>query len=344
MRTKKPAGWPKYMEVKTVKNGLEAYYWNAPSWARKHKENPITIKSEALGNDYSAAKARCDEFLNPMLDDWKKTKDFSKEELEQYREEQQHKIVAGSFRWMAMEFFKSPNFKKLGSTTKKHYKEDLEQICSFKLRYDEDNRLFGQLMLEDIDANAADTILDALSYKEDGTHIPRNGYQCMQAARRAWNVGIRRNPKIVPKSNPFAKTGLSKPTGGEAKPATREQLIIFMATADELGHPSMATAAIISWELMIRQTDIIKYVTWSRYRPSHCPDCFEVIHTKNNGTPLPVPLETRQGKLLFADLEDRIRRTEKRGPQIIMKDKRDAIERGNTRHIPMISSTLDLKR
>src|SRR6478752_7063323 len=64
---RKPPGWPDYMLAKPSK-GVVRYYWNAPSWARKRS---CPIKSEALGADYGAAKARCDMFLNPLFDSWR---------------------------------------------------------------------------------------------------------------------------------------------------------------------------------------------------------------------------------------------------------------------------------
>jgi hypothetical protein len=67
---RKPLGWPKYMLPKPSKGGVR-YFWNAPNWARKRS---CPVKSEALGADYGAAKARCDAFLNhevpmPILDE-----------------------------------------------------------------------------------------------------------------------------------------------------------------------------------------------------------------------------------------------------------------------------------
>jgi len=64
---RKPIGWPDYMLAKLSKSVVR-YYWNAPSWARKRG---CPIKSEALGADYGAAKARCDTFLNPLFDSWR---------------------------------------------------------------------------------------------------------------------------------------------------------------------------------------------------------------------------------------------------------------------------------
>ena len=63
---RKPPGWPKYMEAKPLAGGIR-YFWNAPTWARKRG---CPIKSEALGIDYAAAKARCDDYLNPLFNSW----------------------------------------------------------------------------------------------------------------------------------------------------------------------------------------------------------------------------------------------------------------------------------
>jgi hypothetical protein len=61
------------------------YHWGA----RKHGY-PIT--SEPLGVDYAAAKARCDEFLNPAFDSWRTG--GSSDDLAKPR------AVVGTFDWV----------------------------------------------------------------------------------------------------------------------------------------------------------------------------------------------------------------------------------------------------
>jgi hypothetical protein len=68
MPRKKPAGWPKLMVPKRLKSGIVAYYWGAPTWA---KRNGCPVASEALGTDYAVAKQRCDDILNPQFDAWR---------------------------------------------------------------------------------------------------------------------------------------------------------------------------------------------------------------------------------------------------------------------------------
>ena len=68
MPRRKPLGWPKLMVAKRLKNSVVAYYWAAPTWAKK---TGVPVVAEALGNDYATAKLRCDEILNPQFDAWR---------------------------------------------------------------------------------------------------------------------------------------------------------------------------------------------------------------------------------------------------------------------------------
>jgi hypothetical protein len=77
----------------------------------------------------------------------------------------------------------------------------------------------------------------------------------MTSCRRAWNVCARRNPGKVPLVNPFAKMGLQGSTR-ETPTATYEELVKFRTKAVELRLPSLATAALIAWEWLQRETDV----------------------------------------------------------------------------------------
>jgi hypothetical protein len=74
MRRRKPQGWPSYMTGKKMADGRTAYYWQAPTWARK---SGCPVRSEPLGVDYAEAKRRCDELLNPQFRAWQRNEDFS---------------------------------------------------------------------------------------------------------------------------------------------------------------------------------------------------------------------------------------------------------------------------
>jgi hypothetical protein len=62
----KPAGWPRYMIARRLRNGQAAYYWNA---RKSDIERGFSLHREAMGVDYSAAIARAGH-LNAHLDAW----------------------------------------------------------------------------------------------------------------------------------------------------------------------------------------------------------------------------------------------------------------------------------
>ena len=52
-KKRKPLGWPKLTVAKRLRAGSVAYYWNAPSWAKK---KGCALSGHALGADYGTAK------------------------------------------------------------------------------------------------------------------------------------------------------------------------------------------------------------------------------------------------------------------------------------------------
>ena len=81
----------------------------------------------------------------------------------------------------------------------------------------------------------------------------------MKTCRRAWNVAARRNPGKVPALNPFAQMGL-RSSDRETPTATFAELQAFRVKAIEMGHPSLATAALIAWEWLQRERDIFAHL------------------------------------------------------------------------------------
>ena len=70
-------------------------------------------------------------------------------------------------------------------------------------------------------------------------------------------------------------------TGRETYAATRDELEVFVKKADELGYPEFATAAMIGFEWLLREIDILERFFWSHYRPAERPDAVRINHHKN---------------------------------------------------------------
>ena len=72
-------------------------------------------------------------------------------------------------------------------------------------------------------------------------------------ARLLWKFAIRRGYAGI---NPFVAMDLEG-TGGRTRPALRQEVQRFLCKADELGFPSMGTAAMLAFELCQREGDVI---------------------------------------------------------------------------------------
>lgn len=95
----------------------------------------------------------------------------------------------------------------------------------------------------------------------------------------------------------------------------------FVAAADELNHVPIGTAALIAFEWLLREVDIISRFSWSDYRPPQRPDAVRLFHGKTEEEIwLPLHYENRP---LYPELEERLEETPRYGPLIIMRDKKD---------------------
>lgn len=118
-------------------------------------------------------------------------------------------------------------------------------------------------------------LLTVIETDADGNTIERERRttinRAMKTCRRAWEIATRRNPNKMPAVNPFSRMGL-KSSSRETPTATFEELQIFRAKAVELGHPSLATAALIGWEWLQREKDIFATFAVGHYRPKERPE------------------------------------------------------------------------
>ncbi|MGL3208318.1 tyrosine-type recombinase/integrase [Bradyrhizobium sp. BR 1433] len=292
------------MTSKRLSTGATAYYWQPPTRARR-AGCPVT--PEALGTDYGAAKQRCDEILNPHYQTWLKGETSA--------------LVAGvsvgTWDWMVGIYKKSPRYTGRPAETRKSYDRMLKFISLVPLT---DGRKFGQLSLKSISPAAADRLYEKLKASPRGER-PRTALLAMQVAKRAWNVAYRAESKLVPANNPFRKMDIeyrAKPT----KIFSYENLRAFVAKADELGEQSIGTAALIAFNWLQREVDIIGRITWSRFRPADAPDFVRIIHFKT-GAEYDVPLYDADGSHLWPDLTPRLDAAERHGTLIVTRDQPD---------------------
>jgi hypothetical protein len=80
--------------------------------------------------------------------------------------------------------------------------------------------------------------------------------------------------------SPFAKMG-SRSSDRQTPTATYDEMIVLRAKAIELGLPSLATAALIGWEWLQRETDIFAVFDVSHSRPKEHPET--ICHSHRSG-------------------------------------------------------------
>lgn len=303
-RSKKPAGWPEYMTGKPLKSGVVAYFWQVPTWARKRG---CPVRGEPLGTDYGAAKLRCDQVLNPQFVAWR----TQGGEIEST-------VAIGTFDWLVSVYKGNRKYKDRPERTKKSIDAALALASKHKLK---DGRTFGALPISSITPGAADKLYEKLSVRKDGTARIRTGLLSMQYCRRAWNVARREKPKQIPSDNPFQKMEIEY-TAKTTRPVTHDELIKFVAAADEAGEWSIGTAAMISFYWLQRQIDILTRLSWTAYRPADAPDVVRVWHHKNKQI-IDLPLHDDDGTALWPDLMGRLDAAKRHGTLIITKDRPD---------------------
>jgi hypothetical protein len=302
----KPLGWPKLMVAKRLKSNSVAYYWTAPTWA---KRNGCPVVAEALGNDYATAKRRCDEILNPQFDAWRTSGDATVIGS---------RAAFGSFDWMITLYKSSPRYMERPVKTQRSYDAALRLASNHKLK---DGRLFGTLSLSSITPGVADRLFAKLKERADGGTRVRTAVLAMRVCQRAWNVARRDKPEIVPALNPFEKMGLSykaKPT----RPVTLPELLRFVKAADELGDSSIGTAAMIAFFWLQREEDILHRLSWSHYRPTNAEEVVRIFHQKTHEL-VELPLMDDDGTPLWPELTARLDSCPRHGTLIVTRDRPD---------------------
>jgi hypothetical protein len=303
---RKPPGWPKYMEAKPLAGGIR-YFWNAPTWARKRD---CPIKSEALGIDYAAAKARCDDYLNPLFKSWLTGGDS----------DVRRRTPVGVFDWLVADYKSSKKYTKRPPRTRSSYDRALEDVAGFTLT---DGRRFGALNVNSIKAPTVDKLYEKLKVGRDGNTRHRSALLAMTVCKLAWEVARRNRPAIVPEVNPFKGIDVEyEPKQNRA--ATFEELMQFVHAADEDGSPSLGTAAMIAFYWLVREEDIFTRMAWSDYRPTDQSNHVLAWHHKNRKTEkVAIPLFDVDGTELWPEMVARLEDVARTGTLIVMRDRPD---------------------
>lgn len=286
---------PRYVIPKPLKSGVRAYYFNLPMWARKAG---CAMQNEALGTDYDAMVKRAETVLLPAFDSWL-TGGATDTKVQPVG------AKVGSLDWVFAEYRSDRRFTKLDARTKRNHESGFRLVGHYVLK---DGRRLGQMLLSAINTSVTDALYEKLlvisEMDDQGNTIQRERRttvnHAMKACRRAWNVAFRRNPSKVPHINPFAHMGLLS-SDRETPTATYTELQVFRAKAKDLGLASLATAALIGWEWLQRQTAIFGAFDITHYRPKERPNAVRVLHPKT-GEETWVPLFDEQGVPLFPEL------------------------------------------
>jgi hypothetical protein len=284
---------PRYVLRKPLK-GSWGYFFNVPMWARSAG---CPVQNEALGTDYTAAVERAETVLLPAFDCWRTGGETDAPAARIAR--------PGTLDWVFAEYRADRRFTQLDVRSRRNYEVGFRLVGSYSMK---DGRRLGQVQLAAITANIVDLLYEKLVVVTD-TDAAGNTVtwerratinNAMKTCRRAWNVAARRNPGKVPLVNPFSRMGL-KASGRETPTATLEELQAFRAKAIAMGHPSLATAALIGWEWLQRERDIFTTFEVAHYRPKERPNAVRVVHAKTREEAW-VPLFDASGVPLYPEL------------------------------------------
>lgn len=284
---------PDYTLRKPLRGGW-GYYFNVPTWARKAG---CPIENEALGRDYDIAIRRVEDVLLPAFRSWRSAGATD------------DKIAVpaktGTLDWVFAEYRGDRKYTRLSAKHRRNHEVGFKHVGDYQLK---DGRRLGAVPLAGINTAVIDKVYEKLLIvlvKDDaGNLIERERRtsinHAMKSCRRAWNVTARRHPGKLPVVNPFASMSLIS-SDRETPTATYDDLVAFRTKAVELGLHSLATAALVAWDWLQRETDIFATFSIEHYRPKDRPNMVRIIDAKT-GSESWVPLFDEDGTALYPEL------------------------------------------
>jgi hypothetical protein len=282
---------PRHVLRRPLKSGEWGYFFNISTKARKAG---CPLRNEALGTDYAAAVARAETILK-VYDAWHKG-DVS-------ADSKTLTVAAfGTLDWLFGEYRSDRRFTKLDAGSRRNHENGFKLVGGYKLK---DGRLLGSVRVSAITTAETDAIYEKLLVVTDaeGAVIGERRTtvnHAMKSCRRAWNVVARKHPGKLPTINPFAQMGL-RSSDRETPAATFEELKTFRTKAVEMDLSSLATAALLSWELLQRVEDVFATFVVDHYRPKSHPNMIRVIDEKTRSESW-VPLFNDAGVALYPEL------------------------------------------
>jgi len=191
MRVAKPAGWPRYMREKILADGKPAYFW-APH--ERDIKRGFTITSEALGQEYGAARERAAE-LNRHLDAWRAGRG-------EERSLDLHPGV-GTVEWL-VERYKRDGMEKVSPRSRPEYERAFNLVLRHKTKIGTE---VGAAPIKAMTTLGVEKIYKPLL---EGARVKKRLRQanvCMIRMARAWDWVFKRYPNMfpVPAVNPFGR-------------------------------------------------------------------------------------------------------------------------------------------
>jgi len=217
--------------------------------------------------------ARAETVLLPAFDSWRTGGTADKSTVTV--------AAAGTLDWLFTEYRSDRRYTKLSPKQKRNHKVGFELVGGHVLK---NGQRLGQARVSIITTAVTDALYEKLLIVTDSTgniigERRTTVNHAMKSCRRAWNIVARRHPGKLPLVNPFASMGL-RSSDRETPTATYDDMLAFRAKAFEMGLASLATAALIGWEWLQRETDIFSTFAIAHYRPKERPNMVRVLDEK----------------------------------------------------------------
>ena len=278
---------PRYVLRKPSKAGGWAFFFNPPMWARAAG---CPVKVEALGTDYRAAVLRAETILLPQLDVWRDGEDAAA-------------TIGRTLDWVFAEY-----------RADRRFADSMSHQAQPRVRFPADWRIYHEGWTaswhhaarrdhdrgDDCLREIADRHRDRRRWQRGRARAPYHCKSRDEILPPCMECRGTTNPGKLPLVNPFAQMGLQS-SDRETPTATYDELQEFRAKAIEMGLPSLATAALITWDWLQREIDIFATFDVTHYRPKERPNAVRVLHEKTNEENW-IPLFDDTGVPLYPEL------------------------------------------